>query len=229
MIDKTAAKKQVARLSQMYGYPRGEDQATALNELVKAVEGSASVAMAEKVVSSILDTAVEDSRCPMPATLRGLLYDAAKAANHKPECVACNNTGFRVEFRLISYAGKSLQVETIDALPGYGFIEAEGLRRKLRDGQDVISTAVPCSCRHGSPIARQAPFCKRCQDFGYYGGQLRGEFAGVWKWCDCRAGQDAALNNPAIVDESNEARLKLLAIPTGDTARGGYRNLAEVL
>lgn len=42
--------------------------------------------------------------------------------------------------------------------------------------------------RYWKPPSAPQYSCKRCQDCGLYGGELYGQFAGPWKWCDCPAG-----------------------------------------
>jgi len=78
MIDKAAAKRQVARLSQMYGYPRGDDQTPALNELIRATESAPDLGTAERAVSALLETATAETRCPMPGDLRKAIADAGR-------------------------------------------------------------------------------------------------------------------------------------------------------
>ena len=98
MIDAKVALRQVTRLAQMWRYPKGEP--AAMNELVMAVSAANSEAIAATVIQGYLDTAKSDTLCPMPAEIRGAIYDANEKANPEaPErthyhCQRCQDFGF---------------------------------------------------------------------------------------------------------------------------------------
>lgn len=93
MITAEESVKQVSRLAQMNGYPKGEKEA--LKELIQALRSAANLKQAEIVVSAFLDTAASDTRCPMPAEIRRAC--AALQEEHRPDplCQICNGSGWR--------------------------------------------------------------------------------------------------------------------------------------
>jgi len=157
VIDKAAAKKQVARLSQMYGYPRGEDQKAALEELVIALQPASSEEMARNVVSSILDMATSESRCPMPAALRIAVYDAAERTATRRKCNLCEGIGFIPVSVLVTYRSTgSFDIVKSEHLTQYSYEEVIEFRKKLGPLQDILSAASPCSCLPATHHARTA-------------------------------------------------------------------------
>lgn len=56
--------------------------------------------------------------------------------------------------------------------------------------------------------------CSHCQDRGYYGGRMNGQYAGPWKWCSCAAASELRERQPELMDQANRAREKLLKIST---------------
>ena len=86
MVAIESTRKQLLRLAQMQGFPQ---VAEALRELLKAAEQAPDLGTLEKAITSALETATSESRCPMPADLRRLIHEATRRAQNdwywKPE------------------------------------------------------------------------------------------------------------------------------------------------
>jgi len=54
--------------------------------------------------------------------------------------------------------------------------------------------------------------CKRCQNFGAYGGKIGTKYDGEWKWCDCEAAIEKRRVEPDLVVLANETRNRLIEI-----------------
>lgn len=150
----------------------------------------------------------------------------------KPKCQRCHGSGYLIIATLLTFSGpNSYQVIKTEKLTEYSPQQIEDFCAKLGPEQTVATAADVCPCKlpGGRIVVPGEPFCRRCQDFGYYGGKLAGEFAGEWKWCDCAAGRERQSSESGLVDEANAARAKLLAIPSHDKARRGYRDVAGLL
>lgn len=102
-ITKLEASGQIARLGQMVGYPR-RDEAIALNELVVALQGAASVEVARGIISEFLDrdtsfAKLEDRpRCPTAGDIRRAIAAARAVEFWEPQrdvfvCELCQDTG----------------------------------------------------------------------------------------------------------------------------------------
>lgn len=143
MIDKETAKKQVARLSQFLGFPRGE--AGALGELLLAVQSARNEGIAQEAISAFLGTATSDTRCPMPADIRKAIWERQGDDSKRGKCDWCGGSGFRIVHKLVTYRGKSFTIEHSQTLG----MEGEAIlafRKKLEENQEILSGAVPCSC-----------------------------------------------------------------------------------
>jgi hypothetical protein len=58
--------------------------------------------------------------------------------------------------------------------------------------------------------SKRGSHCSRCQGFGFYGGQISGQYAGPWKWCRCENGSRAKSETPEIIDSMNANRDELM-------------------
>lgn len=52
--------------------------------------------------------------------------------------------------------------------------------------------------------------CRRCQERGFYGGQIGGQFEGPWKWCSCPNAVELRDRLPDLVDTANAERDSLI-------------------
>lgn len=52
--------------------------------------------------------------------------------------------------------------------------------------------------------------CKRCQNFGAYGGKIGTKYDGEWKWCDCEAAREKQRIEPDLVVIANQERNELI-------------------
>ena len=52
--------------------------------------------------------------------------------------------------------------------------------------------------------------CVRCQDSGICGGDIGGEDARPWEWCDCPESWPIRSKHPELVEDANKVRRKLL-------------------
>lgn len=91
MIPQKFAKKQALRLAGMQGFPREFPEA--IGELVKALESAPAEELAEKTVSTVLDSAMSDTRCPMPAELKAILHSLQDDFRPDPNCTKCDGNG----------------------------------------------------------------------------------------------------------------------------------------
>lgn len=89
-------KAQVARLSQMIGFPREPE---AIRELVLALQAASSIEQATEVISAFIDGAESDSRCPMPKAIREACRALQLAPQPDPLCQVCGGSGYRVVTR----------------------------------------------------------------------------------------------------------------------------------
>lgn len=85
-------KAQIARLSQMYNFPR---EPAAIRELVLALQTATSMEQAEEVVTAFLDMATPDTRCPMPAGIRAACKALQQDPHPDPLCQVCRGDGWR--------------------------------------------------------------------------------------------------------------------------------------
>lgn len=99
MITEAFAKKQLERLSGLDQFPK---QPAAVRELIMALM----VAEIDSVAIGIIDyiighTSSENPRCPLPADIRRLAYDANERATERRGrgCRACDFTGWRQVIR----------------------------------------------------------------------------------------------------------------------------------
>jgi hypothetical protein len=96
MIAKDLAKKQIARLGGMFGFPIGMREA--IEELVLAVQCAETEAIAARAISGFIDTADSDTRCPMPRQIREAI-NAIQEPVWEPEkapeviCLDCGDSG----------------------------------------------------------------------------------------------------------------------------------------
>ena len=68
-----------------------------------------------------------------------------------------------------------------------------------------------------------ANHCGRCQNCGYYGGQIGGKYAGPWKWCDCQAAKLMQHEEPGALDEMDAVREKLIRRMAGSKKPGAVQ------
>lgn len=54
--------------------------------------------------------------------------------------------------------------------------------------------------------------CYACNNTGMLGGELSGPNKRKWEWCDCFAAQGRRSREPNLVEASNVARDKILAL-----------------
>lgn len=149
MIEKAFAKAQVARLSQLDGFPR---EAPAVGELVLALMVCKTDSTAMQVVTEIIDNAQGGSRCPYPADIRRMVYDR-QAEGEKRKCEACGGSGWLTVYRLVTYKGKSLVIEHSEALD-LDFEERLKFQKRLPENQAILSGAVACACLPATHHAR---------------------------------------------------------------------------
>jgi len=93
---------------------------------------------------------------------------------------------------------------------------------------DIYEAIGEENSRCGPPERQQEPVygCKRCQDFGYFGGHLPPHlYAGPWKWCDCHAAVEYRDAEPGLVDEANRVRQLLIDRFASATYRGAKRKI----
>lgn len=107
MIDNTIAKKQIMRLGQMQGFPR--DNPEALKELILGVQAADTEATAHAAISAMLETATAETRCPMPAQIRGWIWDRQNAGDTEAkkrtaDCVFCGGTAMEI-VEVAGYSG----------------------------------------------------------------------------------------------------------------------------
>jgi hypothetical protein len=124
--------------------------------------------------------------------------------NYETECppLSTIRTGLAEQGRQTQEALKACEV-----CGGSGFVVVRG--RSTHDGLEVTAAKL-CACRSfGQPIKREHD-CPRCQGFGFYGGEIAGQYAGPWKWCDCVYGREKREREPELVAEANTAREKLI-------------------
>lgn len=144
MIDKETAKKQVKRLGQMVGFPA--NSAEAAGELVIALQSAYSEAIAKAVIDATLGTANAETRCPMPAELRRMVWDR-QDPEARPACKKCQGDGFRGAWRVSWYNESKGEFDHKTF-----WSEASALR--FYDGLAVVAevggVAVPCSCRRAA-------------------------------------------------------------------------------
>lgn len=95
MITKLEARKHIAKLAQMKNYPGRDDQKSAHNELVLALECADNEQIAARVIQGFVDAATPESLCPMPRTIREAIYAIQEPAwePEKPAPVACPDCG----------------------------------------------------------------------------------------------------------------------------------------
>lgn len=204
-------KLQVERLAGMSFFPR---EKAAIRELVIALKYANSMEQAELGVNEVLSSSTSDTRCPMPYDLRLIIKAIQDRHDRQPKCSLCHGNSVISVPVLVTYKPGGYDVAKAVQLAGYSQQAIVELRGKLTEGQDIISAAVPCDCKElGRPISPGDTLCRRCHDFGYYGGRLGGQYAGEWKWCDCAAGISKRQDDPVLVDQANAIRQKLLRIP----------------
>jgi hypothetical protein len=101
MIDQKEAAKVVARMAQMHNYPNPKFEPAAFKELVNACAVAKDIETAHRIVGEFISTANSETKCPMPADLRRVLYAAAKPEYYEQKfadspavtCSACSDTG----------------------------------------------------------------------------------------------------------------------------------------
>lgn len=84
-------KKQVLRMAGMLGFPR---EPAALKELGLALREAETVEHAESIIGEILETAVSDTRCPMPAQIRAKARAGRMESRPDPYCHKCGGDGW---------------------------------------------------------------------------------------------------------------------------------------
>ena len=149
MIDESFAREQVARLSGLDQFPKAS---AAIKELMLALQAAKTKAIAEQVISTVLEVSTSDNpRCPLPADIRRLVWERNEAEGTKPRCPRCGGTGWGIVYELITYAGKSLHVHKKERLPDiHNDEEAFALQRQIDaagvENQIVLSAARRCGC-----------------------------------------------------------------------------------
>lgn len=99
MIDKTVAKKQVMRLGGLRDFPK--DNSEVLRDLIEAVQEAESDQQAGECISSFVDFADDQTRCPLAPMLRRWFYDHQEADKNEAQqrtagCSKCNGTGMEI-------------------------------------------------------------------------------------------------------------------------------------
>lgn len=114
MIDRELARKQIARIAQMKGFPR--DFPEAIGELIDALTGAENEEIAKVAIGSFIETATADTPCPFPYDIRvRLLAKANKILGEMrpdPDCDKCGGTGEAVIRNIASpYFDKSMKCD----------------------------------------------------------------------------------------------------------------------
>jgi hypothetical protein len=95
MIDKATAKRQVMRLGGLRDFPK--DNAEVLRDLISALELADSDKQADECISSFVDFADDQTRCPLAPMLRRWLYDRQEQRKqHTSGCQKCKGTGIEI-------------------------------------------------------------------------------------------------------------------------------------
>lgn len=212
-IDKKELRIQLGRLRSLNYFPAaGTDQE---KELELALKSCRNEFMLAAVVNEWVQSQTER---PTPADLYRLIQehkDAADKLTQKPKCQTCSGSRWVEVWFLVTFRGNSEIVKKSERLlpESQNPIAAMAFARSIEnqpgsDHQTILSGAVACACQSGTVTNDIGFLCSRCRDFGFYGGEIGGQYAGPWRVCSCRAGEKPGVNEK--VDEANTARDKIL-------------------
>jgi hypothetical protein len=144
--------RHVCRLSGLKYFPEKDE---AIKELAKALLDAKSEAVAEGVVDSFSQHAVE---CPKPVELRRAVWEInMQIPDTKPKCTACDGTGWLISYFLITHERGFKRRERLVFTDSVSYSHyLDQMRKNPRpEGsphQEVLSGAEPCPC-----TPRQAP------------------------------------------------------------------------
>lgn len=149
MIDKTEAKKQVARFAGLDFFPR---EAEAASELIAAMQAAETLEIAKAFTG---DWVSRQTAVPKPAEIRAGLYDLAQEIrDRRSRCGSCGGSGSVVQFWLVTYRDRGFEIDRKERMSIATEEQAQELRRQLAQhgnvAQDVLSVAAPCpACAKG--------------------------------------------------------------------------------
>lgn len=150
MIDKTEAKKQVARFAGLDFFPR---EAEAASELIAAIQAAETLEIAKAFTA---DWVSRQMAAPKPAEIRAGLYDLGhEIRERRSRCGSCGGSGSVMQFWLVTYRDRSFAIDRKQRLSIATEEQAQELRRQLADQgeppQDVLRVAAPCpACARGA-------------------------------------------------------------------------------
>jgi hypothetical protein len=158
MVKPEFASEQIRRLAGLNYYPREDDYAPALKELVEAARGADSEECLKTAISAILYDA-ED--CPKPADIRRvvrvendrareLAESQRKESEKRGPCEFCHGTGWAVRTYILTRTAEEISGEVKPRVTKQYLLndaEIETAKKSLSPGQEVISGVDRCSCQ----------------------------------------------------------------------------------
>ncbi len=90
-MDRDFARKQIFRMAQLGGFP--EKYVEAVGELIDALMTAPSEEMARAVISSVMESATGETRCPFPADIRSSITARLEPFRPDPLCAKCGGIG----------------------------------------------------------------------------------------------------------------------------------------
>ncbi|MEP7354717.1 MAG: hypothetical protein ABI824_15925 [Acidobacteriota bacterium] len=142
------AKGQMKRLTVLVGFPA---VAEAAEDMIEAILTANSLELAKRTISSILETAEPNSRCPLAHQVKRLIYDASLAQQQDTyRCSSCRGSRSTVAWYLTTFESRTsfrvVRRELLHAVTCEQHMHAYLRANPLGECQMVITGAVACRC-----------------------------------------------------------------------------------
>ena len=110
--------------------------------------------------------------------------------------------------KMLTFAKK----ETIAVAVINQWLEEQTERPTPADLRRLVAAHNEARDQSAEPLATSYK-CNKCQDSGICGGDIGGEDARPWEWCDCPESWPIRSKSPLLVEDANKIRRRLLASP----------------